>query len=400
MSSTTSPQSRRKFLLLASAGVASAVLAACGGSAAAPSSAAPAVPSLAPAAASTKPAASAGASAKPAASGAASAKPAGSAAASGKPAASPAASGKPAASANGNLPTLKVAYPTTGGTHAPLWVAESAGAFPENGVNVQSQFIAGDIATKAMLGKDVDVVLQSGASVITADVNGNADIVYVGSVLNHSQFSLMTAPSIKTAEDLKGKTVATDKPGTTGDYQTRLILTLLKLTEKDVQLRVLGGSNIVFPALLTNQIDAAAVIPPFSFQAQDKGYNELVNTYKVAYQNVGVTVPKSRLDELATPLKAFLRGYQKGVQLFFQQPDLAKKILTDKADVKDATELQRTYDFYTKTAPFQLDLQPTLEGIQAMLDFLGSTVVPAAKNAKPEQFVDTRFLADLPKLTV
>jgi len=400
MSPEAAAHSRRGFLRLASLGVAwGAVLAACGG-AAAPSAA----PTSSPASPSAAAPSSAPASAKPAGSTAASAKPAGSAAASAKPAASGAASAKPAASpaasGGGNQAVFNVAYPTNGGTHAPLWIAEEAGAFKDNGLNVQSQYIAGDIATKALIGKDVDVVLQSPASAITADLNANLDIVYVGSVLNHSQFSLMTIPTIKTAADLKGKNVGTDKPGTTGDYQIRLLLDILKLQPSDVQLRVLGGSDIVAPALASKQIDAAPLIPPYSFKAEDAGFTELANTFKSPYQNVGVTVPKSRIDAMSDQLHKFLLGYQKGVQLFFTNPDLAKKILTDKAKITDPQELQRTYDFYIKQAPFQLDLKPTLEGIQAMLDFLGSTILPAAKNAKPEQFVDNRFLADLPKLTV
>ena len=39
--------------------------------------------------------------------------------------------------------------------------------------------------------------------------------------------------------------------------------------------------------------------------------------------------------------------------------------------------------------------KPTLEGIQAMLDFLVPTL-PAAKDAKPEQFVELSLLAKLP----
>src|SRR5579884_3246383 len=126
MSPEAAAHSRRGFLRLASLGVAwGAVLAACGGAAA---------PSSAPA--SAKPAGSTAASAKPAGSAAASAKPAASGAASAKPAASPAASG------GGNQAVFNVAYPTNGGTHAPLWIAEEAGAFKDNGLNVQSQYIA------------------------------------------------------------------------------------------------------------------------------------------------------------------------------------------------------------------------------------------------------------------
>ncbi len=57
--------------------------------------------------------------------------------------------------------------------------------------------------------------------------------------------------------------------------------------------------------------------------------------------------------------------------------------------------LKRTYDFYSKTAPFEPSLQPTLPGIKAMMEFLSGSV-PKLANYTPEQFVDTRFLSQLP----
>ncbi len=351
--------SRRAFLLLLSAG---SVLAACGGAAAPASS--PPPPSASANAAASKPAASAAAaSAKPAASGTAS---------------------------------LKVAYVTTGGTHAPLWVAKDSGAFGKAGVEVNDQFIQGDIATKALIAKELDVILQSAAPVITADLNGNAGIVFIGSVLNHSQFALLVHSSIKTANDLKGKAWGTDKPGTTGDYQTKLLLRLLGLTPNDVEIRELGGNDIPLKALLTGQVQAAPVIPPFSFQGVAQGYPILKDTYDQPYQNVGVVVAKSRIPEIRPALVNFLKGYREGIRLYNEQPDMAMQVLKKYTKETDDKLLKQTYDFYKTQAPFQTDLQPTMQGIQNMMDFLSATI-PAAKSAKPEQFVDTSLLAELPK---
>jgi hypothetical protein len=65
------------------------------------------------------------------------------------------------------------------------------------------------------------------------------------------------------------------------------------------------------------------------------------------------------------------------------------------AKVGDPSILQKTYDFYTKTAPFEPSLQPTMAGIKAMMDFLAPTV-PRLSGLTPERFVDTRFLNQLP----
>ena len=65
------------------------------------------------------------------------------------------------------------------------------------------------------------------------------------------------------------------------------------------------------------------------------------------------------------------------------------------AKVGDPDVLRRTYEFYTKTAPFEPSMQPTIDGIKAMMDFLTPTI-PGMKDHKPEDFVDTRFFSSLP----
>jgi hypothetical protein len=71
------------------------------------------------------------------------------------------------------------------------------------------------------------------------------------------------------------------------------------------------------------------------------------------------------------------------------------KVIGDYAKIEDPDILRKTYEFYTKSAPFEPSLQPTIPGIQAMMNFLAPSV-PKLANYKPEQFVDTRFLSQLP----
>ena len=63
--------------------------------------------------------------------------------------------------------------------------------------------------------------------------------------------------------------------------------------------------------------------------------------------------------------------------------------------IQDPDVLRRAYDLYTQKV---LERTPSinLTGLQNALEDLAKTV-PAAKNAKPEQFVDSRFLDNLEK---
>lgn len=354
-----------------------------------------------------------GATASPAAtspSAAAASKPAtqaaapASAASSSKPAAQPStpasavAASKPAtqASAAAGQATLRIAYPSLTGASTPLWLADTIHAFSDRHLNADVKLIEGNVSTNSLVAKEIDVMMQSPTSVIVGNVNGKLDMVYVASPYNHSQFSLMAESGIKTAADLKGKNVGTDKPGTSVDFQTRLLLANLNLQPADVQLRTLGLSNVLVPALLSGQLQAATLSIPDSFKVESKGYHALADTYKAPYSGAGAVILRSRFNELAPALIPFLEGYQQGIKAFYEQPDLAKQVMQQYLKESDPVILQRTYDFF-KEARFQDDLQPDRAGLQSIIDFIADTTLPEARATKPEDYIDASLLAKLPK---
>ena len=365
------------------------MLAACGGSAA---------PASAPSsAAATKPAtaSSAAASAKPAAASsvAAAAKPASAASSA---AAKPAASGAPAAKPAASGPTITLAYVAPVAPMLPVWMADRTGAFARRGVNVQVKFIQANAAVPALIAKEVDALEISAAPVITADLNGKANLVFVASMLNHSTFVLMAKDNIKTAADLKGKSIGSDRPATPGAYGTQEALTLLGLKPSDVTIRGLGSANVVLQAMISGQVDAGTLGQPESFASEANGFHVLQDTFGVPYQNTGIVMQKDRLEQLAPAVPNMLLALRDGMLAYNQQPDLAMKVLQDYTKEEHQDILKKTYDLHRQQAPFELTLQPTLDGLKAMSTALGDTI-PAAKTADPAQFVDTRFLKDVPK---
>src|SRR5581483_7084100 len=155
---------------------------------------------------------------------------------------------------------------------------------------------------------EVDVFNGSGAGVLTADLNGGLDEVYILSTIPNNTAALFTAKDIKDAAGLKGKEVLTDQPGTPTDYYTRLALSLAGLKPADVTLRRLsGGSDVSVQAFLAGQGAAVATTPPSTFVLEGQGYPQLSNTYKTTYVS-GFVAQKSRLNELAPALTGFVQG--------------------------------------------------------------------------------------------
>ncbi len=350
----------------------SGLLQACGGSAATSASSAPAAPPSSAAPVASKPAAPVSAAAS------ASAKPAASAA-------------NASAAANPPAAKLRVTYGALVGSFLPLWMAKEIGAFEKYGVSVEMSFVETNTAVAGEIANEIDVMEVSAAPVITADSNGNADLVMIASALNHPILALYAESSITNAEQLKGKLVGTDKPGTPVDYACQVALSLLGLKPTDVQLRPLGPSQIL-AAMETGQLPAGMLAPPETYEAEAKGFKLLKDIYSQPYQNVALVARKSRLDQLAPGIKPLLSAYRDGIAAIFNDPQQSMKVQGQYAKITDQTILQKNQDFYTKTAPFQKDMKPTMEGIQAMIDFLSKSVTPKAAGHKAEEFVDLRFL--------
>src|SRR5262249_57283714 len=113
-----------------------------------------------------------------------------------------------------------------------------------------------------MIANNTDVQDGSFAAIVPADVNGNQDMVIIASALNHLALALYAMPEIASAEQLKGKIIGSDKPGSTADYVARHSLSVLGLKPEDVELRAIGTAPEVATAMLSGQVQAGNVRPP------------------------------------------------------------------------------------------------------------------------------------------
>src|SRR5579864_3606777 len=214
------------------------------------------------------------------------------------------------ATAAGALTKLVVSYGAKATSYAPFWMAKATGAFEKYGVSVDMQFIEGLAAVPAMIANDTDVQESGFAQIVPADVNGNQDLVIVASGLNHLAAALYAMPEIASAEQLKGKVIGSDKPGSTNDYVVQQSLSLLGLRPEDVEVRTIGTAPEIATAMLSGQVQAGILSPPQSFQLESRGFRLLQDTYSQPYQSIGLVVRRSRLDELAPALRALLAAFR------------------------------------------------------------------------------------------
>ena len=284
---------------------------------------------------------------------------------------------------------LRIAYLSTSATMASVWMAKESGALLKEGLDTEVISMPSSSAIPALIANELDVVQVSAAPVITASVRG-VDVVFVAGLLNTMIWDFYVRPEIKSIEQLKGKIVGTDRPATPVAYGTLVALKKMGLTQKDVQLRPLGSSPQIVAAFYAGQIAGGVGSPPASFQMERSGFRSVVSLLDVPYQNVGLVVRRSRIDELASRLTPLLRAVRQGIDRYYSDKPFAMKVIGKYTKETDQEVLDRTYEFYKK-AGFRREMVTSEPGLQGMLDFLSETI-PEAKNAKPPQFFDDRFV--------
>ena len=136
---------------------------------------------------------------------------------------------------------LKVAYPTTVGSMAVIWVAKDARLFDKHGLEVELIYVAGSSkVVQAMLAKEIPISEIAIPAVIQANLAG-ADLVMLAGPNHKPGQKIMVKPEIKTPENLKGKKIGITRFGTSDDFLLRYMLGQWKIQpDRDVALLQMG----------------------------------------------------------------------------------------------------------------------------------------------------------------
>jgi ABC-type nitrate/sulfonate/bicarbonate transport system substrate-binding protein len=170
------------------------------------------------------------------------------------------------APAQAQLTKLNVAYSAISGDALPAWIAKDAGIFEKNGLDVQLVFFTGGTtAVMALVSADTPIAQLAGAAVINSVMAGSDAALIVGGVTSLNYY-LMGRPEIKTAEQLKGGSVAISRFGSSSDFIARYALQKVGLTPgKDVTIVQIGSTTARVDAALTGRVQArSSTLQPVS----------------------------------------------------------------------------------------------------------------------------------------
>jgi NitT/TauT family transport system substrate-binding protein len=294
---------------------------------------------------------------------------------------------------------MAVGYSGISADQLVMWVAKDAGIFAKNNLDVQLvYFTGGTTSVMAMVSGDAPMIQASGPGIISAGLAGSDPVYVVGGIVT-LDYWLMTQPEIKTPEQLKGGSVAIARFGGAADFVARFALARLGLNPlKDVTIVQTGSTPERLAAMEGRRVQGTVLVSPTTFIAQKKGYHLMgdVAALGLAYQHQGGATTRKFIREHPEVVKNFVKSYIETVHRMKTDRPGGMKILAKYLHLDDQEVLEKTYDGSIADNKLPPKQYPTLEGLKTILDQLGQKD-PKARAAKPQDFVDARFIEEFDK---
>ncbi len=309
-----------------------------------------------------------------------------------------AASSVPGASlaADRPLQRINVAYSSISGNVSPLWVTQDKGFFRKYGLEVQAILIeSGTTTAQALVAGDISFASVAGPAAIQSNLRG-ADVVIIAGVLNTLVFQLYTDKSVTRPDQFKGKSVSVTRFGSATDFAMRYALEKYGLdVNKEVTILQLGNHPAQLAALEAGRVQGAMLSMPTSLRAKKMGFPMLADLQMLGleYQHTSIATSKALIKSKPDLVRDFMRAYIEGIQYAKTHRKETLEVLAKYLRVDDKDVLDETYETIIGTLVPEKPY-PTLKGIQTILRELG-VKDPAARSARPEQFVDLSIMKEL-----
>ena len=288
---------------------------------------------------------------------------------------------------------LRASYSSIGGAFAPLWLAQDKGLFTKYGLAVELKYILSATGTQALFSGSIDIV-NPATEIVEAGLGGQR-VAFIIGILNRAVLSVYSKAEFRQLTDLRGKVMGVTLPGSTTDLTAKILFQQAGMVPgKDVQVTHLQGMPDIITALTQGRIDAGVVSAPTTLKLRQAGFKELVD---VAARNVpmihaGLATTRDFIKSNPEKVRRYVQAYIEGTKIARTDPETTKQIISKYTKTDNKEDLDETYNTYAKVweqAPYV-----SAAGMQTLLNF---SVNPAGKTAKPEQFIDNSFVAELEK---
>jgi NitT/TauT family transport system substrate-binding protein len=283
----------------------------------------------------------------------------------------------------------------SGGNWIP-WIAKEAKIYEKHGLDVELVLLRGSGQTSAaLLGGSIFASPVALPTMMMADLSG-ADLINVAHTVPGVQTKMLVKPEIKRAEDLRGKRIATSSLGSLGDFLFKYILRKNGVDpNREITWLSIGTPPERLQALFSGNVDATEASYPYDLQGERKGFRVLFDARKeVIYPSMSIVTRRKNIVEDRDTVMRMVKAHVEGIAYFKNNKEFSIKVLSKQLKINDRETLENSYETYKQdfiSVPY-----PITKGLEATYDYVAQTR-PEIRNRKPEEFVDSSFIAELDK---
>ena len=291
---------------------------------------------------------------------------------------------------------INTAYISTSpGTSTVIQVAKDTRIFDKHGIDATVIFISGSVrGIQAILAGEIPIGEGGGPGLASARLAGG-DVVAVAGNVNVLPYYLVSHPSVKRHEDLKGKIGGTHIAGTTAEFALKVGLKRIGLDPlKDVSLRVIGGAIERMVALQKGIVQFTVVTEAGKAQAERLGYPTVVDmvTLQIPFPQNGIYTSTKLIRDNPDLMRRYLRAYTEAIHFYKTHKEETLKVMRKYSRVEDRRVLEDAWDWHAKfmpEAPY-----PPADGYQLVLQDIAEKN-PKAAQANVKDYIDKRFIKEL-----
>ena len=287
-----------------------------------------------------------------------------------------------------------------GAMYLPAYLAEEKGFFKNRQLDTKIVTFSRSNDINALVSGDIHFDLTAPDKVIHSAIGGFPVKMVMGTARGLN-LALVVHPSIKSAADLRGKSVAIT--GFSGLPYTGLLLSLkeLGMTKEEVVPLNIGGKTARFEALLGNKVPAAILDPPYTTLAAKEGYKLLVDLalLDVPYLRNIVAISDRSLREDSPTVARFVAALAQGIQYYrnIANKEDSMRVLAKYLRVpldKNRAMIEEGYETYREMMlkkPY-----PDPSALKIIVEMIAESN-PKAKNVNLSSVIDASFVERLDK---
>jgi NitT/TauT family transport system substrate-binding protein len=294
------------------------------------------------------------------------------------------------------LKKIHVGVPSVSVANIIIYVTKEARLYEKYGLDAEVVAINGSgIASKALIGGNLDIVPVATPTVIAADLAGS-DMVVLAHTMPGVVHALMVKPEIKRVEDLKGKKIAVSSLGSLTDFLVRAIAKKKGLNpDRDFTLIQTGSDSDRIVALKSGVVDGAAMSHPGYGRAKKMGFTMLWDSAKeLDYPWMEITTRRANIKADRETIMNYMKAHLEGIARFKKDRDFGIKVIKKTLRIDDDELINESYDIFSRM--FLPTPYPNLAGMKVSFEYVAATRPDVWKH-KPEEFADSSFVEELDK---